>query len=120
MGTRLLSYRNITCIGMLLVGVISNIPILCNEFYQFFGTSLVRCFALALTGGGLVNYLLKKIPGGERPTYLVAWYSTIMNAGILASSLLSPIISSGVGITLGLLVFGFCRIAAGILILKWG
>jgi len=72
-----------------------------------------------LVGGAYANYMLERMPAHDRPAYL-AWYTVVLNASILAGSLLGPLIASQIGLVDGLLVFAAARFLAGIAIWKWG
>ncbi len=75
--------------------------------------------AWALIGTVLYNYLLEKVPAGERPAYL-AWYTLALNAAILLGSLIGPTLTGQIGLAAGLLLFAFLRALAGLAILRWG
>jgi len=70
-------------------------------------------------GGAYANYLLERIPDHDRPAHL-AWYNIALNAAILASSFLGPLIADSWGLVIALMVFAGMRVLAGFVVLHWG
>jgi MFS family permease len=62
------------------------------DLLWFVITSIIGGFAWALVGGALGNYLLEKVPAGDRPAYL-AWYNLALNAAILLGALFGPLMA---------------------------
>jgi MFS family permease len=90
-----------------------------QNVWHYYLLSIIGGFAFAFAGGAYGNYLLERIPEGDRPSHL-AWYNIILNIGILAGLMLGPFISKFIGIGVALLVFGLLRLLSGSAILKWG
>jgi MFS family permease len=86
---------------------------------HYYLLSILGGFAWALVAGAYANYLLERIPEDDRPSHL-AWYNIILNAAVLIGSLAGPMIAGYFGLSLGLIIFGFLRLMAGVAILKWG
>jgi MFS family permease len=112
-------HRLVTGIGATLMSLYPIFLAFSSGFIHYLGISLVGGFAWALAGGALANYLLEKTPGSDRPAYL-AWYNIVLNAAILAGSLLGPAVAEHVGLGIALLIFGIFRLISGVAILKWG
>jgi MFS family permease len=85
----------------------------------FLVASALGGFGWSLVGGALTNYVLEKVPDHDRPAHL-AWYNLAVNAGLLAGSLLGPIIASPLGMVLALVVFSVCRLAGAVFIWRLG
>jgi MFS family permease len=66
--------------------------------------NLVGGSAWALIGTVIYNYLLERVPAGDRPAYL-AWYTLALNAAILIGALLGPVIAGQIGLSNSLLLF---------------
>lgn len=85
----------------------------------FIAASFFGGLAWALAGGTMYNYILEKIPTGDRPSYL-AWYNMIYNAALLIASLSGGLIGNSIGLAAAIILFGIGRILAGLFILRWG
>jgi len=117
--TRRMGHQKVSGLGA--VGM-SLYPILLSQSvtpFHYYLLSAVGGFAWAMVGGAFANYLLDKIPSGDRPAHL-AWYNIILNIAILTSSLAGPWLAGYTGLVYALLLFGFLRLISGIVILKWG
>ncbi len=117
--TRWLGHQKVTGLGAL---GMSLYPILLSQSgtpLHYYLLSAVGGFAWAMVGGAFANYLLDKIPAGDRPAHL-AWYNIILNVAILVGSLAGPWLAGYTGLVYALLLFGFMRLVSGIVILRWG
>ena len=81
----------------------------------FLVASALGGFGWSLVGGALTNYVLEKIPEDDRPAHL-AWYNLAVNAGLLAGSLLGPVLATPIGMVPALMVFSVCRLAGALFI----
>jgi MFS family permease len=81
----------------------------------FLVASALGGFGWSLVGGALTNYVLEKIPEDDRPAHL-AWYNLAVNAGLLAGSLLGPVLSTPIGMVTAVIVFSVCRLAGALFI----
>ncbi len=82
-------------------------------------TSLAGGLAWSVVNVAYINYLLEKVPAGDKPAYL-AWYHLLANGAILIGSLGGPLVGEAVGMAGALLIFGIGRLLAGCAILRWG
>jgi hypothetical protein len=82
-------------------------------------TSLAGGLAWSVVNVAYINYLLEKVPAGDKPAYL-AWYHLLANGAILIGSLGGPLVGEAVGMAGALLIFGIGRLLAGSAILRWG
>ncbi len=90
-----------------------------HNLWQFYAISFIGGFLFALINGAYINYMLENIPPDDRPAHL-AWYTIVLNAAILASSLAGPLMADMVGLVHALIAVAVLRLLAGIVILKWG
>lgn len=90
-----------------------------QNVWHFYGLSFVNGFLFAMVNGAYANYMLENIPPDDRPSHL-AWYTIMFNFAILGSSIVGPLIADGMGLAPALILFGFLRIVAGGILLKWG
>ncbi len=111
--------RWVVGVGMILLGIYPGILSLARGPELYLVASLLGGFAWSLCGGALSNYLLENVPADSRPAYL-AWFSMLANVGVLAGSLLGPLVSNTIGIVAALALFAFMRAASGVAILRWG
>ena len=111
--------RTVTAMGVIGMSLYPFLMALSKTPLDFYILSAVGGLSWALVGGAYANYMLEHMPAHDRPAYL-AWYTVILNASILAGSLLGPLIASQIGLVDGLLVFAAARFIAGLAIWKWG
>jgi len=111
--------QTVTAVGVIGMSLYPFLMALSKTPLHFYILSAVGGLSWALVGGAYANYMLERMPAHDRPAYL-AWYTVVLNASILAGSLLGPLIASQIGLVDGLLVFAAARFLAGIAIWKWG
>jgi MFS family permease len=109
----------VTGMGMMVMSLYPFLMGLSRHAPAYYLVSAIGGFAWSMTGGAYANYLLENIPAHDRPAHL-AWYNIILNASILIGSLLGPLIARLIGLGIALLLFGGCRLLAGVAVLKWG
>ncbi len=114
-----LGHRTVTGLGALAMGLYPLLLALSRTAYHFYGVSALGGMSWALAGGAYANYLLECIPAHDRPAYL-AWYNVVLNACVLAGSLIGPLVAKQVGLVTALFLFAAARMLAGAAILKWG
>lgn len=90
-----------------------------SQVWHFYAISLIGGLTFAMLAGSYPNYMLEHIPAHDRPSHL-AWYTIVLNASVLIGSLAGPAISDVIGLSGALLLFAALRLAAGLVILKWG
>ena len=94
----------------------------CMALAQGLGLFLVGSAAggigWSLLSGALTNYVLDKIPGDRRPSYL-AWYNLALNAALLLGSLTGPLVANAIGLRTALLIFAGLRLLAATGIWLW-
>jgi MFS family permease len=112
-------HKNVTGWGAVGMAIYPILMAISSHVWQYYALSIIGGIAWGLVGGALANYVIEKCPENDRPSHL-AWYNMILNASILAGSLLGPIIATGISLQSALIVFGLLRALAGIIILRWG
>lgn len=114
-----LGHRRVTGWGMIGMASYPFLLGLSQNVWHFYGVSLVGGVTWGLAGGAYANYLLERIPDHDRPAHL-AWYNIALNAAVLASSFLGPLIADSVGLVAALMIFGGMRALAGVIVLRRG
>jgi len=105
--------------GVMAMSTYPGLMALAQNQVMFLAASVTGGLAWALAGGALANYLLEKIPTGQRPTYL-AWYMLALNVAVLLGSLLGPVVARGVGLAWGLGLFAVGRLISGLVLWRYG
>jgi predicted MFS family arabinose efflux permease len=67
----------------------------------------------AVLNPGLVNRLMEKAPDDDRPAYM-ALHNLVLNLGVLAGSLASPLLDGWIGLRAALLLAAALRLLAGV------
>jgi MFS family permease len=114
-----LGHKQVTAIGVVGMGLYPFFLALSQTAFHFYLLSALGGVSFSLVGGAYANYMLENIPAHDRPAYL-AWYNVILNASILAGSLIGPVIATGMGLIPALFLFAAMRTLAGLAIWKWG
>ncbi len=114
-----LGHRRVTGWGMIGMALYPFLLSLSRTVWHFYAVSLIGGFTWGLAGGAYANYLLEKIPDHDRPAHL-AWYTMALNAAILASSFIGPLIADSFGLVAALMSFAAMRVLAGIFVLRRG
>jgi MFS family permease len=90
-----------------------------HNIEMFLLTSAVGGLSWSIVGGAIANYILEKIPDGERPEHL-AWYNLVLNAAILLGSLGGPLLANQVGLITSLWIAAVARGLIALGFWKWG
>jgi MFS family permease len=114
-----MGHKAVTGFGVIGMGAYPALLALSSQVWHYYAVSFVGGLTWSLVGGAYANYLLENIPAHDRPAHL-AWYTIILNACILAGSLIGPSLANHLGLATALLLFGLLRFLAGFSILKWG
>lgn len=117
--SRRFGHKKIFGISAALMSIYPLLLAFSHSFLPYLGISIWGGAVWAMTGGAMPNYLLEKVPDDDRPAYL-AWYNIVLNAAVLTGSLLGPLLTDWIGLTIALIVFGLLRLLAGMAVLKWG
>lgn len=111
--------RWVVGVGMMLMATYPATLSLATGPALYLVANILGGFAWSLCGTALFNYLLESVPVESRSAYL-AWFSVLANFGVLAGSLLGPVVSNSIGIVAALALAAFLRAASGAVILRWG
>ena len=114
-----LGHQRVTGWGMVGMALYPFTLALSHEVWQFYLVSVIGGFTWGMAGGAYANYILERIPDHDRPSHL-AWYTMALNAAVLASSFLGPLVANQVGLGAALMSFAVLRVLAGYAILRWG
>lgn len=114
-----MGHQRVTGWGMIGMASYPLLLALSRTVWHFYIVSLIGGFTWGLAGGAYANYLLERIPGHDRPAHL-AWYNIALNAAILTSSFLGPLIANVTNLAVALIIFAGMRVLAGILVLRRG
>jgi MFS family permease len=85
------------------------------NLFWYVVTSMLGGFAWSMVGGALGNYLLEKVPAGDRPAYL-AWYNLALNGAILIGVLLGPLMAEVFNLQVALVLAFVFRLGGSIFI----
>lgn len=85
----------------------------------FLTVSAIGGITWGLVSGTLANFLLERIPEGQRPSYL-AWYHLALNAAVLLGALAGPLLANQVGLVTALVIIALCRFLAALTLWRWG
>lgn len=70
-------------------------------------------------GGALANRLMERVPEDDRPAHM-ALFNLTLNVGVLAGSLLGPVLSGITGIQAAMVIGGVLRILSAGILWRWG
>lgn len=114
-----LGNHRLMVIGALMMAGYPGLTAVTHEVELYLFTSVVGGLAWSLAGGALGNYLLEKIPAGERPAHL-AWYMIALNAAILLGSLGGPWLAEWAGLRAAFGMIAAGRVLSALGLWRWG
>lgn len=117
--TERLGNKKLMAVGACLMALYPDLIALSQGLGLFLLTSVVGGFIWSIMGGVLSNYLLERVPAGDRPAHL-AWYNLALNGAVLIGSLMGPFLADLIGLHEALLLFVVCRLLTGVAIWRWG
>jgi MFS family permease len=100
-------------------GIFPLLLALAQDSRLYWVASLLGGIAWAFTYSGLVNRLMERVPGEERPAYM-ALHNIALNLGILVGSLTGPLLAGWMGLRPSLFMVVGLRLLAGVLLALWG
>jgi len=113
-----LGNQRLTALGFLLIAFYPVLLAASRGLELFLAASVMGGLGSTLLSGALFNYLLEKVPVGDRPVHL-AWYNLVLNAAILLGSLTGPVVAGYLGLALALVLFALGRALAAMIVLRW-
>lgn len=114
-----LQHKGVLLLGMATMSLYPALTAVSHNLTVFLITSAVGGLSWSLAGGAIANYMLERIPEGERPSHL-AWYNLALNAAILLGSMLGPLFAQQVGLATALSVIALCRFGSALALRRWG
>lgn len=120
-------FRKLFGIGTFGTGLALLIITYASQNWIYMAAQVVSGTAWAWIGGGMINYVLERVPANDRPSHL-AWFNMAVNAAILAAGLLVPRLlglggsetADASGLFLGMLLGTLFRFLAAGFILFFG
>jgi MFS family permease len=111
--------KRLMAIGTFTMSLYPALLAVSHNIEMFLLTSAVGGLSWSIVGGAIANYILEKIPDGERPEHL-AWYNLVLNAAILLGSLGGPLLANQVGLITSLWIAAVARGLIALGFWKWG
>ena len=112
-------HKGVLVLGMITMSLYPALTAVTQNLTLFLITSAIGGLSWSLAGGAIANYMLERIPEGERPSHL-AWYNLALNAAILIGSMLGPLFAEEMGLSSALAVAAVCRFVAALALRRWG
>jgi len=110
-------FQRMTAYGLLVATVTLTIFTFSYQTWVYLLHQLIGGIGFALMNGGMVNYILEKVPVDDRFSHL-AWINLANNSSVLMSGLLTPSIAGGIGIMATLLLSVGLRAVVAVVILR--
>lgn len=117
--TRRYHHKGVLVLGMITMSLYPALTAVTQNLTLFLITSAIGGLSWSLAGGAIANYMLERIPEGERPSHL-AWYNLALNAAILIGSMLGPLFAEEMGLSSALAIAAVCRFGAALALRRWG
>jgi len=118
LGTRF-TPRQLLVVGSVSYLVFPLLLTLTHDIYLYWIASLLGGATWGIANGGLVNRLMERVPELDRPAHM-ALHNLALNLGILGGSVFGPALEGWAGLREALLLCAGLRLAAGLLLWKWG
>jgi len=117
--TRQVGNRKATAVGAMLLSLNAVALSLAQDVTLYMAAAVIGGISSGILGAAQYNYHLENVPKMDQPTWL-SWALLVGNAAILLGALAGPFLAGLTGAPSALILFGVLRLAAGLLILKWG
>lgn len=108
-----LGFQRLTGWGLIIVTITLVMFTYSFQRWIYLLHSLIGGIGWAWIAGGLINYVLERIPADDRPSHL-AWFNLVNNAAALLCGLLAPLIAGWIGMAATLLVAAALRLGVGV------
>ncbi len=112
-------HRGVLVSGALLFSIYPFLFAIAQGPGYYYLASILGGYVWALVSAGLINRLMERTPSDERPAGM-ALHNLTMNSGILIGSLAGPGVGEMMGARPALWFATFARLAAGLIIWRWG
>ncbi len=114
-----MGFKRLTALGCITVSFAILLFAFSYQPWIYYLTQTVSGIGWSMVSGGLLNYILEKVPSNDRPPYL-AWYNISLNGALLLGGMLAPLFAGGIGLFASMLVAFGIRLLAALVIWKWG
>jgi len=108
-----LGFQRLTGWGLIIVTLTLVMFTYSFQPWIYLAHSLIGGIGWAWIAGGLINFVLERIPADDRPSHL-AWFNLINNAAALLCGLLAPLIAGWIGMAATLLLAAALRLVVGV------
>ena len=105
-------------LGALFYGLYPLLIASARDATLFWAASFLGGMAWGLTGAGLINRLMERVPPDDLPAHM-ALHNLALNLGMLVGSLIGPALGSAFGLREALLMSGGLRLLGGVLFVLW-
>lgn len=110
-----LGFRQMTGWGLVIVTLTLVMFTFSYQRWIYLLHALIGGIGWAWIAGGLINFVLERIPADDRPSHL-AWFNLINNAAALLCGMLAPLIAGWIGMAATLLLAAALRLAVGVVL----
>jgi MFS family permease len=111
-------HRKLLVAGALLFGQYPLLLSLARDEGLFWLVSITGGAVWGILNGGIVNYLMERVPVDDRPAHMTL-HNLVLNLGILMGSLAGPVLVEWTGFYTALQAVAGLRFLAGIFLLLW-
>jgi hypothetical protein len=108
-----IGHRRVLLGGLLFYGLYPLLLGIASDWRIFLVASLIGGGVWALLNAGLINYLMERTPRDDLPSHM-ALYNVVLNVGVLAGSMLGPLVLQAVGLRHALLIGAGIRFFSGV------
>lgn len=113
--TNALGHRRLVHVSALLYAVYPFLTWLAQDATLFWVASLLGGSVWGLLNAALINRLMERVPEDDRPAHM-ALHNLALNLGILAGSLLAPLLAAGLDLRGAMLGAGILRVLGGLIL----
>jgi MFS family permease len=110
-------FKRMTGYGILVVSITLVMFTFAYETWLYWLHQVIGGIGWAFVNGGIINYVLDKVPMDDRASYL-AWYNLANNGAILICGFGAPGVAALIGVIPTLLAAAVIRVAVGVLLLR--
>jgi MFS family permease len=111
-------HRRVLILGALFYGLYPLLIASARDATLFWTASFLGGMAWGLTGAGLINRLMERVPPDDLPAHM-ALHNLALNLGMLGGSLIGPALANAFGLREALLMSGGLRLLGGVLLMLW-
>jgi MFS family permease len=111
--------QKMTATGIALTALSTSLFMVSYHPLIYVVSNILAGIGWSMIGGGVLNFLLERVPANDRPPHL-AWYNLVVNAAILAGAMLGSQLAISTGLTGAMMVVIAARLVAALSIYRWG